>query len=124
VARLVFAGVSEGAPSLGYPTFKKARKYHSFTFPQSGYTINDNTVTMWLSQLTLQAQEWVCEMCGTYHVRDHRAVRNIKTVGAASRGYPSERMTQSVWTIETALLQGCRFVGARRALPLPKNHDV
>lgn len=28
----------------GRPTFKKARKYRSFTFPQSGYQVNGNTV--------------------------------------------------------------------------------
>ncbi|MCI0348555.1 MAG: transposase, partial [Acidobacteriales bacterium] len=30
----------------GRPTFKKARKYRSFTFPQSGYTVNGNTITI------------------------------------------------------------------------------
>ncbi len=28
------------------PKFKKARKYRSFTFPQSGYKVSDNTVTI------------------------------------------------------------------------------
>jgi len=30
----------------GRPKFKKARKYSSFTFPQSGYKVDDNTVTI------------------------------------------------------------------------------
>jgi len=30
----------------GRPRFKKARKYPSFTFPQSGYTMEGNTVTI------------------------------------------------------------------------------
>ncbi|MBC7815126.1 MAG: transposase, partial [Burkholderiales bacterium] len=30
----------------GRPTFKKARKYPSFTFPQSGYRVDGNTVTI------------------------------------------------------------------------------
>ena len=30
----------------GRPKFRKARKYSSFTFPQSGYTVKDNTVSI------------------------------------------------------------------------------
>ena len=30
----------------GRPTFRKARKYRSFTFPQSGYTVDSNSVTI------------------------------------------------------------------------------
>jgi putative transposase len=32
--------------ATGRPRFKKAKKYASFTFPQSGYTVEDNTVTI------------------------------------------------------------------------------
>lgn len=39
--RRFFAGLAKGRPR-----FKKSRKYSSFTFPQSGYKIQGNTITI------------------------------------------------------------------------------
>jgi putative transposase len=40
-----FDGLASGR-RVGYPRFKGARRYHSFTFPQSGFSLDGDTLTL------------------------------------------------------------------------------
>jgi putative transposase len=69
-----FRRVQNGEKKAGFPRFKGSNRYHSFTYPQSGFKLDDKYIT--LSKI------------GKIRVKQHRQVEgNIKTCTVLVKNY-------------------------------------
>jgi len=78
---------------VGWRTFLGMLSYKADLYGCKFVTVNPRNTTQTCSdcgflmsgdqKLTLADREWTCPQCGTYHIRDHNAAKNILTKGLA-----------------------------------------
>lgn len=78
---------------VGWRTFLGMLTYKAGLYGHEFVTVNPRNTTQTCSdcgflmsgdqKLTLSDREWTCPQCGTYHIRDHNAAKNILTKGLA-----------------------------------------
>ena len=78
---------------VGWRTFLGMLSYKAGLYGCKFVTVNPRNTTQTCSdcgflmsgdqKLTLADREWTCPQCGTYHIRDHNAAKNILTKGLA-----------------------------------------
>lgn len=78
---------------VGWRTFLGMLSYKAELYGCKFVTVNPRNTTQTCSdcgflmsgdqKLTLADREWTCPQCGTYHIRDHNAAKNILTKGLA-----------------------------------------
>lgn len=76
---------------VGWRTFLGMLSYKADLYGCKFVTVNPRNTTQTCSdcgflmsgdqKLTLSDREWTCPQCGTYHIRDHNAAKNILTKG-------------------------------------------
>jgi len=80
---------------VGWRTFLDMLTYKAGLYGHKFVTVNPRNTTQTCSdcgflmsgdqKLTLADREWTCPQCGTYHIRDHNAAKNILTKGLATQ---------------------------------------
>ncbi|MBQ6518240.1 MAG: transposase [Anaerolineaceae bacterium] len=78
---------------VGWSDFQSKLEYKSNVYGRTFIKVPPHNATQTCSvcgyvnkgakKLTLKNREWVCPKCGTYHVRDYNAAKNILAKGLA-----------------------------------------